>query len=234
MRCERVEIDIEPIAVGLGVHQQREPVARAQSATGGEIDPSVTDIGLAIEVHPVRPVVHHAARDAKVVEFEAIDPNVEIGQDRRVGIARKKLGRAQQRPAARHQLAHVEPAPKPVKRAPVEFGDRDVEERPPRIGKDHVVQRRAPVDIALDPADRNPQPGGRRRGGDLIGDEALPDRAVEHRERDQHERDEADDRADEPAPRPAQSRTPPRGFLALGRAFHDRVLGHQNACPSET
>ncbi len=234
LRREVVEIDVEPVAVRLRVDQQMQPVALAQGAVGREEHAPVADIGLGREIDPVLAIVDHSARDPEVVELQPVHADVEVGQDRRVGITGKQLGRAQQGAAPGREIAHVEPAPQPVERAPVELRHRHREEGPLGVGQGNVVQGRAAVDVAFDPADRDPQAGGRCHLGDAVHDEALPDRAVEHHEREQHDRRET---GDDPRGPPAQADDPRAAAARRHGLLGGRdalVFRHQKACPSET
>ena len=245
-RCLPVEREVEHVAVRLGVHLQRKGIAAAELAIGVNEHAPVADVGLAAEVdYPF--FAEDALGHAQVVHDQAIDANVEIGQQRRVGIAGQQFRSSVECRAVDDQVTDVQPAGEPAPGAPVEIDLRRLEEQGAvGIAQLHVMERGAPQDRPLDRADLDREAGSGSDLGDLVDDELAARRCVEE---DHHRNQQRDDRGEDIAHH-AQRRDPGRAATLFDHhglgpgvrvgpgvdlAVLDRpLLRHQKAWPSAT
>ena len=113
-RCAEIGGQIETIAVGLGIEQQGDPVARAQLGLGIKQRAPFADIDAGLKVGLFVARRRHPLGDHQILDRELVHADVEIGQQRRIGIPGKQCGQPLQPPAPRGNLADVEPAPQPA------------------------------------------------------------------------------------------------------------------------
>ena len=214
----------------------------SQPTVGGDLHPALANVGSGEEVGLVRIGPGDALGDRQVADRKLVHADVEVGQDRRVGIAGAQCRQAEQRAAVGGQFADVEPARNPARRPPVEIDQRQVEKLALGIGQRDVVQPRLAVEIAVDPPDADRQPRSRRDFRDPVDDPAVPDRAVEHRECGDEQQHQPDDTREQPLGRLAAPCEPANlhrnGGVVRRGGVGWRVDGpfprHQKAWPSET
>ena len=218
-----IERDVELVAVGRGVDQRGKLVPAAQAAIGLDQRAARANIDLGGQIDLARGP-GDTFGNGQLVDHEAVDADIEIGEHRRVGITRAQVRKPRQQAAMRHQRAHIQPAAEPVERPPVEIHQRHAQEHALRIGESHIVERRRAIKRAVDPPDADAQTRGGGEPGDAVDDQPVADPAVEHRNADPDQRGQRQQRGeDELAP----ARHAPFGQ-------RDFILGHQNACPSAT
>ena len=229
-RGERIARKLEPVAIGLGIEQQREAVARTQPRVCIDQCAALADIDFGGEVRPLVARSGEPLGDHQILDHQPVHPDVEIGQQRRIGVAGEQFGQPRQPPAPRGDLADVEPAPQPVQRPPVEPHLGDGEEGALGIAHRHLPQQRVAVDVALDPPDGEPQARSGRGRRDLVGDETLADRGGEEQ---RHEQEGCEQQPQRPARALAPALTP-RCLARRRRCAVLHRVRHQNACPRLT
>ena len=153
-----IQFQVKFITRRCGIEQYEQPVGAAQLALGPDHGAAIADVGARYQVNPPRlprhpPGTHDPLGNCQPVNLQPIDPDIEIGQDRRIGIAGIELRAAQQDAAACHQLADIEAAAQPVQRAPVELHHGHPQERSLGIGQGDIVQHRHAIQRPLDPPD---------------------------------------------------------------------------------
>ena len=229
---EVIGFEIEAVAVRLGIDQHRDPVLRAQPRARVHQRAALADIDLGERIDPLGLTGGNALGDDEILDRQLVDADVEIRQQRRVGIAGQQFGQARQPPAPRGHLADVEPAPQPVQRPPVELDFGDGEEQALGVAHPHIAQCRRAVDIALDPPDGKAQARGGRDRRDLVGDEALADRG---RKEPRHQHQRCQQQRQHPA-EPLGPHPLAACWAAVVGQFRGGGLGriHQNACPRLT
>ena len=165
----------------------------------------------------------------QVVDHEAIHPDVEIGQDRRVRIARFEIGRRIELPFVEHEIAHIEAGEGELVGPPVELDLGHFEEqRPVCVAELHIIERGVPQHRPADPSDRDRKPAGRRDRGDPVDDKLPPRPGVEEDHRGGEQQRHPQHGAADPAPHAAQ------GMPPATRRLDGVFPGHQNACPRPT
>ena len=222
--------ELEAVAIRFGIKQQRDPILCPQPRLGVDQRAALANVDLRREIGTLVLRRGDTLGDHQILDHQLVHPDIKIGQQRRIGIAWQKLRQPCQPPALRGEFADVEPGPQPVQGSPIEPHHRDRQERTFGVTHHHRAQHRLPVDIALDPADREAQARGGGNGRDLVSDETLTDRGGEE-QRGEEERRE-DNRQ-----RPAQPLTPAPRARPLRRRGVWRgcgVLDHQNAWPRLT
>ncbi len=120
-RCNRavlggviIKRDIEAVPIGFDVEKQVDIVFGAKNPFGINQRAARTDIDLGGEIDALHSLARDALGDAEIVDLELVNADVEIGQQRCIGIARKQLRQARQSAAPRCQLAYVDAAPQPA------------------------------------------------------------------------------------------------------------------------
>ena len=225
-----VQIHVELVAIGLRLDQQGEPVFSPKLAGRLHEDAPRPDIGPGIEIDTVRAVVDDALRNRQIVDFEFVDPDIEVRQDWRVGIAGQKLWHTRKRGAPSSKLADVEPAREPCERTPVQLDPRNRQECALGVVEHDIVQDSLAVQVAIDPSDGEAQARRRCDCRNLFGDETLSDWRIDddHRQYQRRQQDRE---------RPAKPLCPAAFALALrgvALCVDLVVFGHQNAWPSPT
>jgi hypothetical protein len=228
----KADVEVEMVAVGLGVEVQAELVAAAldgrveadEGSAGADLHfaGEAADAGLA----------GHRGVDPDLGDIEMADVDVEAGEDRPRLLRRHQLGQAVEEdeigiePVDRQAVGH------PGERVPVRLDQRGLGEQPLGVVEPDVAKPRVVPDRAFDPADADLEARGRRHRGDAIGDEAVAGGGVEQNRDDRGDHDEgegeADDELGEAAHRPAVKAAP------LGRGRRGFLVVHQNAWPRET
>ena len=234
-----VQIEIEAVAVRLGIDQRGEYVAPAEGTVGIQMHQSVANIRLGCEIDdPLFP--DQAIGDRQVLDCEAVHADVEIRQQRRVRIAGIELGKRVERAAGQHEMAHVEPAGEPSVRPPIEIDPRHFQEqRVVGIAELHVVQSGAPQHRPVDLSDLDLEPGRGRDLGDFVDDELAAGRRVQESDGKQQHAHHGGHQPADNAQRNAERAT---ALLRFGRRravllhLDDVALrfAHQKAWPSET
>jgi hypothetical protein len=218
-----LHVEIEPVAVGLRVEEEREPVAAvAHVRLEADEGPAGADVRLADEARHPRLAGHRAA-DPHLRDPQAADMDVEAGQDRARPLAGPKLRQAVERGQTGIEPVDDQAVGDPAERLPVDVDQRRFREQPLRVVEPDVAKPSVAPDRSLDPADMDPEARAGRGRRDPVGDEAVAGGGVEehrqrrgkHRQR-QRDRDDGLGEAGGPAPPSATGR---RGF----------VTGHQKA-----
>ena len=209
-----------------------------------EQHPAFANIGLGDEVDPAA-LADHLFPQRQLIQFEAIHPDIELRQQRRIRVAGTQLGKSRQLAAMENQLADIEPAFEPRERPPLQVGLGDHHEYAVGIAQDNIVQGGFVEDRSLDPPDLDFQARTRRQLGDPVDHEAVADLAIEQ----QDQREHADHRGRQQRRAAGNHIAPPvaPGRAGRGRGFAGQrvfclirfggagnLVGHQNAWPSAT
>ena len=234
-------VEIEAVAVGLGVEPKREALA---AALHGQIDGEQCAPApqLALGVEAADPLAPGDPRpEPELPNVEPAEMNVVIGQDGlRLG-GRIEPRRPAQDDEIRIDLVEGQGAEHIIDRPPIHVDPRRLGEQAVGIVDPDVDQPGAPVDRAVDPADLDPEArrGSHRR--DPVDDEAVAGLGVEKGqeggEPEREDQRDGDERLGDPRQPDASPRPDPRGRLLLrrrGRRIEDRVGHIQKAWPSET
>ena len=230
-------VDRQPIVVGhrIQAHAQPIPARNAGRAHGSGIDRQlgapIGDMGRPVDADDVA-LPGHRRLQHEPVDPQAIDVDVQIGQQRRVRIGRLRdqLGIAAHRDEPAGEALHVDVIVDERERPPVHVEPRRIEEDALGIADAQVGQHHAAVERTVDPADADVQPAGRLVVADLVGDEATARIGVDPEQHDQHQRHQRKKRDADPA----QDAEPQRPMHDDGRVGGGkRLVRHQKACPIE-
>ena len=156
-----------------------------------------------------------------------VDADVEIRQQRAIGVARLQPWQAQQRAALQHQIADIQPRAEPVERPPVQCHLGHLEERPAGVLNLHILKHRGAKDRAADPPDLHPHSGVGFIVANGINQQAMANSTVKRQQpqRQQHHHPERQtEQIFQPDTRGRAARW--RGFWRCG--FRN-ITGHQNA-----
>ena len=229
-----IEIEIEHVAVGLGVDVSGEAVSSAELPVGVHLHQPAMDVCVGLEID-VPLLAQKPLGDSHVVDHETVDADIEIRQRRRVGVAGIELGFGIECAVVQHERAHIEAGERELVRPPVEFDRRHREEQlAARVAELHVVERRVPQHRALDAPDRNLESRSGRHLGDLVDDELPPRAGVEVEDRSRNQREQHDDETPCPKRDRSQRMASPLDGDRLLASLHDLFFGHQKACPKAT
>ena len=127
-RCQKasawrriIQLHVKSVTLRCSIKQGEHPVTATCPRNYAQQGPAVPYIGAGATIEPAR-LSKNTFRNAKVVELQAVKPDIEIGQDRRAGITGVQLRQTQQYAAPGDKTAHIKPRAKPAEWPPIEFG----------------------------------------------------------------------------------------------------------------
>ena len=218
-RRDQPRVEIEHVAIGLGIEPHRQPIARAGPRGEADHRTAARGIGMADETDEAA-----WSRDAGLepeAQVDAAEMDRIIGQDRARAAGRPQSGQARHDDEIGRQPIDMEAVGEPAARPPVERHRGRLEEHALRIGEAEIADARVAPDRSVDPADMDAQAAARLELADPVGDEAVAGIAVDrHADQPEHEQQQDQHAADRPQ-------------HAAARARRDdgsgRLVGHQNA-----
>ena len=226
-----VELQIEHVAIGLGMGEQAQHIAAAKLSACIHEHTAPPHIGACPQLHHAF-LPQHRLGNAQIFHHQPVHPNIEIGKDRRIGIAGQQVGHGVELAVDQDQMADIESGEKPLPRPPVEvdFGylqKNDVI----RIAKLHIGEAGAPQHRSPDAARFDRKPRCRGIGSNLVEQELPARRRVQKHHRRQQQRRHCRQRTPRPNHDARAGQVAPRCGLGRGKGL---LLRHQNACPSAT
>ncbi len=223
--------DIEPVAVGLGIEAQGDPVpAIVHHRRKLDQRPARTDVGLAREPPASRPPADPGT-DLQPADRKLADVDVEARKDRAPPRRRLELWNPDQGHPVGSQAVDVQRIVEPRAGRPVELDVGRGQEDSAAVRHRDVPQLRLAEDRAVDPADADLEARGGLQPRDPVDDEPVPRRRVEQDEpggEQQEQRDEQGEQLIRQPPQPVAPE-PRRDRRAFGG---ERSLGHRPRKPA--
>ena len=227
-RCDDPDLTVEPITVGFRIDPDQHPVAavpdvRLEADQGA----AAADLRFPLEA-PDLGAAGDPLADPKLTDVEPADVDIVIGKNGARFFGRDQFGQTVKGDEIRFQLVDPKPAEQEVDRPPVHLQLRRFREQAVGIVKPDVTKLRPAPDRAVDPADPDPETGGRRHRRDPVDDEPVAGAGVEEgdqsRERQNHE--QGDDHCELGGRRQEGLERVAPGKLRLGQSFRlgpDRI-----------
>ncbi|MCY1171669.1 hypothetical protein D9M73_117900 [compost metagenome] len=168
-RGNQMRIEVQPVCIGHGVELEGQPIAARNTApgqrrdAGGHLRAPLGNVGRAVDLEDVdRP--RHRLREHHPRDRQSPDINVQIGQNRRIGVGRHRLERrgALHRHQRRLRRAHVNMVVQIGERPPIHRDARRGQEHALGIADAHIGQHHCAVQRTFDPPDLDVE--ARRRG----------------------------------------------------------------------
>ena len=171
-------VEVEAIAVGLCVKQQRQPVSRGR--VGVELDhrAAVPNVRACREM-PGPPLAGAGGRfNREVFNRKPAEADVEAGENWALLCGGVEFGDFVERRPRNIEARDIKPVGKPARWGPVKPRVGHVQEQPFGIIEPDVPQAGLGIDRTIDPTDPDAEPGCRRLRGDLVRNEAMTDTRV--------------------------------------------------------
>ena len=179
----------------------------------------------------------HRRTDHEALERQPVHIDVEIGEQRRVGVARRRfqLGSPRQRDEVGAQRADVDMVVRIGEGPPVDVQPGAGQEHALGIADPQIDQAHPAVKRSLDPPDLDVQARGGGIAAQLVRDEAAARIGVDPQDDRPDQQDQAQDRDADPFEHPLPQRATHHHSLGRGRRLrrHALFVRHQNACPIE-
>ena len=243
--CRQFGVHVEHVAIGDRIQRQPQAVATGdprpaqRRGVRHQLRAAIGDMHCAIDTQHMR-LARHRLRQHQPADVQPVHIDIQVGQQRRVGVARRRLQfrPARERDEIGRQPPHVDMVAGEGERPPVDVEPRAGEEHALGIGDAHVAQHHLAVERPVDPPDLDVEAGGGRITADTVGDEAAAGIGIDPQHDDTDQHDEREDRDQQPL----QDALPQRalhshdlGGFGDGRfgGRHGRVVAHQYACPIE-
>ena len=243
--CRQLGIHVEHVAIGNRIQRQSQPVATRDARPAQrrgvrhQLRAAIGDMHRAIDTQHVR-LARHRLRQHQPADVQPVHVDIEVGQQRRVGVARRRLQLrpARERDEIGRQPPHVDMVARKGERPPVDVEPRAGEEYALGVSDTYVAQHHLAVERPVDAPDLDVEARRRRIAADTVGNEAAAGIGIDPQHHDADQHDEREDRDQQPfqdaLPQRALRSHDHGGFGDGGfGGRHGRVVAHQYACPIE-
>ncbi len=212
-----MRVDIEPVAIGLGIELQREPIAALDLSREIDQRPAGMNVDMAVDL-PGPLNAGDGAGDGQPLDAEIADLDIEARQDRPCLAGADRRGQLDQSRPRDDQPLDDEPVAQPGKGPPVELGFGGDEHQSLGIIDADIDELSLGEERAIDPSDAVAQPvrGPERRNP--VRYPAMPHVGIEQRHRGHRQRENTEDHPRHPAQPAATRLCRGRGGYRLGLA----------------